>query len=306
MIWSSIVAVALASEPTPADQAWKMLEGMDLVAETTMINPGKGPRRLLVQKPVPGSEQHLETRLEQTMAMGMSMGGETQSVPSTAQPVVVMRQTHRVGQAAADGAVPVNVEMVDIRLEGGDPAMADAMRAGLEPMRGLDFRAWIAADGAVRQIDVDPSVDEGVFQAVQGMADQFTNQLPAFPAEPVGVGASWTVRTDINMGGMEMITNQTLTITSITDSAVELDVTMSMNKGDGPVNIPGLPPEAKIDISRLEGVGKGTMRVHLKSLVVEQDMTMDADMAMKADMAGMGAFTMDMQLDQHTTAKLVK
>jgi hypothetical protein len=226
------------------------------------------------------------------MALTMSVAGQGRvASPPTTQPVVITRQSYRVGEPANDGDVPVWVQVI---VEGDEPENESL---------SLSFRAWVDADGSVRRLDVASDLDGEARDSVIALTQELLSQRPIFPSQPVGVGATWTVRADLPMAGMVVASEQTFHITSISDEAVELDLMLSLSRPNGPIALPGLPSLPVMEIGRFEGLGRGTMRAHLNSLVVEQDVALELFIAAEADMGG--AFAMEETHYQWVTVAVV-
>jgi len=196
-----------------------------------------------------------------------------------------------VGDPVADGIVPVVVRYESASVEGGPPEVQQRMK----PMLGTGFRLLVdPAKGRVVQVDVSTE-DPVIEQAMQGMADQFVSQLPAFPEEPVGIGAEWTIAGDMSVAGLSMESSQTVTLVEMTDTHVTTDVVFALRRGDGPVGFPGLPPGADVDFTRFEGKGKGRYIIDLGTLSSLGSMTMDVNLGMKMSSEGQDmGMTMDM------------
>lgn len=71
------------------------------------------------------------------------------------------------------------------------------------------------------------------------------------------------------------------------------------------MQLPGLPPDAKIEITKLVAEGNGTMRVDLGSLATLLDQKMKMDMAMTISMGdeSMPPMGMSMQMEQEMSTK---
>lgn len=310
---SSPLALILAASPSfAADPAANVTA--DLLAEVrfdqkiTLISAGSGPKTVVRYVPEPGAAATYE--LKTRIGMDMSMtgpDGQPMSMPlGQMMPTTVLTMRHTVGQPVKNGMIPVKIEQTDVRVVDAAPEMLEVMKQSLEQTRGMAFQVLVdPATGRPVQLDVAPGTDPAIGQAIQGLADQMTQQMAMFPAEAIGRGAKWTTESDMNLSGMSMRAVQTSTVTAITPEALEMDVTTTMKIGQGPLQLPGMPPEAKVDITRFTGSGAGKMRVDLATLVTTGTVTMDVDMAMRIGGAD-AAMDMGMKMHQTTDMALVK
>ncbi len=308
-----IVAAALfipsvaTAEPT-ADVA-RVLEGLQLRQTLTVDNTGAEPRQTLRWRPEPGATAAYQ--LSNTQAMNMSMIGPDGkpidlSAMANMAPTITMNMTHTVADALPNGMVPVIVAYESPSVSGVPPKAQAAMQQGMSMLDDIDFRMLVAADGSsIEQIDVT-AADPTVFELTQSMVDQFLTQMPNFPDEPVGVGATWTLDVDMSVAGMELNTAQKVVVTELSEDTVTMDVTFVMSRGDGPMNVPGMPPEAQLDISRFDGTGSGTMRTDLTSLVSTGSIIAEFGIGMTVSGTGGPPMSMDMSGTQTTEMRLVR
>jgi hypothetical protein len=301
---------SLAFAEAPADAgmnaAARAIEGLQLTAELTLVDAGKGPKRVVKFTPAAGTKASYELVTEQDLSLSMAgPDGEVMEVPGVGQmsPTIVFGVSHSVGQPVADGLVPVNVRYDDVSVRDVPPELAQQMAAGLEPMKGLAFRMLIdPAQGRAVQADVSVE-DDAIYEMTQALADQFTQNLPTFPAEPIGVGAVWTLDQSIDMSGMQLLAKQKIRVTELTDEHITLTTSFDLAQGDGGLQLPGLPPGASVDMTRFEGNGEGTMSTDLRTMVNTGSMRTVVDIDMTVSAAGQPPMKMGMKTAQTITMK---
>lgn len=262
--------VLAAPEPVmaPADEAvYKMVEGLSFTPTMKVTNKGKGKKKLVKFAPKSGSEQAYETVTSQAIAMSMTgPDGETMEVPGLDQlaPTIAVSMHNRVGKRMENGLVPIQVDYLNTAVSGVPPVMKAQLEATMGSMIG--FRMLVdAKTGQVEQVDVDSS-DQVMFELMQTVVDSAVTQMPSFPTEPVAVGATWTVDFDMNMGGMNLLAHQNVELVGFDGSSAELAYTFTMDRGEGDIAIPGLPPGAKAEFTSFSGLGSGTQTVNLDNL----------------------------------------
>lgn len=299
-------SVAVAAPDPGADAAAKVLEGLELSMEITLVEAGAEPRKVLRYNPKPGASMDFEMVNTQKMKMEMiGPDGTPMPMPGMGDmtPTMVMGMHQEVGQPVANGFVPVTVGYTNMDVTGVAPEMKGAMLAGLKPLEGTQFRMLVdPKTGKVTQIDVDSGTSDEMYQALQSMADNFSRNLTQFPDEPVGVGAKWTLDMDMNMGGLQLGATNHMEVTKIQGDKVELSFVMVMEKGDSKMQLPGMPPGADVDFTKFVAEGSGTSVIDLSTMAGLTSSNTDMDLGMKitADGQTMG---MNMVMNQKTEVR---
>jgi hypothetical protein len=293
--------LSFASETEALDQVARVLEGITMSQEITLIDSGRGKKRAVRMAPEPGATARYEVVSSQKMKMVMEgPDGEKMDLPGLGDlmPSVVMTLEHTVEQPVKNGLVPVQVGYTDVRVDGAPADLQGQMMAGLEPLKGLGFRLLIdPATGNAVQADVTSS-DDALYEMIQSLADQFMTQIPTFPEEKIGMGASWTVDVDVAMAGMDLSTKKTLVVTELTDESITTSVSLTFENNSQELAMPGMPPGAKVDLSRFEGKGEGSVTIDLTTLATTGSLTTDLDMAMTVEAGPQPKMKMEMEMTQ--------
>lgn len=313
-----VVAVAplAAAKPapptpaTPADAASEILSQLEIDVALKLLEPGAEPRAVVRYKPTPGATSTYETVARTSMDMSMvGPDGNTMSLPmGDMMPTMVMKARNTVGQPTPNGLVPVRIEQLGMRLEGDTPPeMAEAMQGSRAALDGMIFDMLVDANGKPVQLDiVSGGGDPAMGDLVQQLADQMIDRMATFPSEPIGVGARWTSVVDMSMSGLVMSVTQTSVVRAVTPQAIDLDVTMKMDLGNGAMQFPGMPPGVAPEITKFVGTGGGATHIDLGTLVATGSMTMDLDMAMKITAPGQPPMSMSMKMKQATEMRAAR
>lgn len=315
MILSLVLATSLSHADPAADAASAatadMLGSFEMTHKLTVQGTGHAPKTALHFRPKPGSEAAYEMVNKQNMTMSM-VGPDGVAIPLPGMgemaPKVIVGMKNKVGEPNGAGLIPVHVAYTKMRVEDVPEDMKAEMMKGMAPLEGMSFVMMVAPKtGKVEQVDVNSSgTDEAMYGAMQSMMDGFSKNLPSFPEEPVGVGASWTIDTDMNMAGLQIGMTQTVTLTKIDGDIVEMDIAFAMDKGDSELALPGMPPDAKVDFTKFDGSGTGHYRTNLATMATQGKTQMKMDMGMTVGVGGQPPMAMDMSVVQQTEMRAVK
>jgi hypothetical protein len=303
-----LLSIALAAPssgeevpPTKEEVTARVVEGLDLKPTLTLTDRGKGKRRVVRFAPEPGTTTAYTTTTRQSMSLSMKgPDGQMIAVPGLdqTQPTIVTRMQNTVGQPVKDDLVPVDITFLGTEVTDTTPEMKAQLDQAMGSLTG--FRMLVrASDGGLEQVDV-ATEDEQLYQMIQGIADSYLDKLPSFPAEPVGVGAAWTVEIDMNLAGLPFRTTQDTVVTAMEDTSVEVAYTFTMHQGEGDLRLPGMPADAEMAFTHFRGTGTGTMRTDLTTLVATGSSTFDLAMGMRVAAGGQPPVDMDMTIHQTT------
>ena len=285
-----------ASASSAQEMTRQLLDTMSMNIQVTLEDPGAEPRQALVFKPRAGAVT--TTEMTQHIAMSMVVKGQSMAMPPQD---MVTTQRCTVSAPDAAGNTRVHTEVVDV----SSPAGAAAGNA----LTGMAFDLVVSPAGRVTGVEVTGGGDPMVSEMVGRMSKEAMQSVATFPADPVGVGARWTTEAEVGMAGIPFIAETTSTLRSLTDARADLDVTIQIRAGDSQLQFPGLPPDAKLDLTKLVGTGTGTQSVDLTTLTntLQQKMTMDMEMTMSmgASPGGPGGMTMAMHMDQEIGSVVV-
>jgi hypothetical protein len=268
-------------------------------AKVTLVEAGAEPRRVVRFAPKPGTVTVLETT--QQIASRVRANGQDMAVPATG---AVLESRTTVGRPDAAGTTRVRVEWL-----GGKP-LADtplAMADAYDRLRGLTIDILVDRDGTMSGVEATGAADPVTAAMVENMADQMSKGMPQFPAEAVGVGGRWRTELTMDFGGFACLVQTDSVVTSLSESAVDLDQTLVLQRSGTDGTFPGLPPGAKIDFRRFEGRGAGTQHVDLEGVVSmsTQAIGMDLEMSVSGGGSAQAPQVVSMRMDQKLEMRVV-
>lgn len=291
--------VALAEEPAaPAnaeEAAAAMMADTKLEMSIKVQKAGAKPRRVVKFDPQPGATASYAMVTDQKITMKMDTPQGPMEIPPMGS-VMTMPMTTTVGEPTANGLIPLQVTYGTPSVESANPMMQSQMAQSLGVLDGLGF-TMLMDDGKVVQTDVSAE-NQALYEGLQGMVDEFSRNLAAFPEKKIGEGAIYTVDMNMTMGGIQMMATQQVEVLELTDDFIRSKVSYTMDMGDSDFAPPGMPPGASMEITRFEGTGSGEMKTFLKTVSNEGGFDMNMLMDMAFEVPGQGAGGMSMQLDQ--------
>ncbi|MGE0791485.1 MAG: hypothetical protein AB7S26_37770 [Sandaracinaceae bacterium] len=169
-------------------------------SDVELVEPGQAPLRPLRHRFVAG--QRAQYRMRINTQMRIAAGARDQSVE---MPVIVLDMDLGPTRVAS-GRLEVPFRMVAVNLDGG----AEQARAPLEQqLRGLVSTSGSATfDGRGALVGFDYGLPSDASAEVRARADTvrhaLTQLLPRFPSEPIGLGATWRIRDEMSMPGMQV------------------------------------------------------------------------------------------------------
>lgn len=143
-------------------------------------------------------------------------------------------------------------------------AMQRELERALAPMVGMT--TTVVMDQRGHPLDVEIAGGDTTGTDLIGMdLEQLSQTVPAFPAEPMGVGAVFVSRQIVELAGFEIGQYAVYEVTSIEGTVVTMDTRVVQVVDDGAVmRVQGIEAE----ITRWEGDLTGTTTMDLTSLVV--------------------------------------
>jgi hypothetical protein len=196
---------------------------------------------------------------------------------------------------------------------GSDNPMLGQMAAALTKLAGTEMSGSLNPNGTMTGMKM--SGEASADPAEKQMAEQLEKQLQGIstlPDKPVGVGDTWTVKTDMNLQGLSLTVevNNKVTATDGESVTVAHDGKMSMSASTSATDDGSDPRAAAMRemMSKMkikDSVMKGTSRISRKDGLVlssnmEQEMTMEMELPPEAAEQGMGG-GMQMKQKIHMT-----
>ncbi len=249
-------------------------------AEPTLalVDAGAQPRQALRFHPAPGSTEQVRMTME--MATEMAMGG--MAMPAMKIPAMILDLDVEVLEIEADGDIRYRFTIADTSVGSGDDIGADvaaAMSAAMQPLEGTSGEVTVSPTGVGRDATLTPSAGADP-QMVADMRKSMANASAPLPEEPVGVGARWTLTTDMNEGGLQLQQVATYELVELTDTAITLRIDLNQSADAQAFAPDGMPPGATANLKSMASKGTGT-----SVLQFDRVMPASADMSLHTDMA---------------------
>ncbi|APA97434.1 hypothetical protein [Nocardia seriolae] len=213
---------------------------------TTVVDPGAEPRSPLRRTLEPGTTQQVTLSTEHHIEQQIN----NQALRDISPPSVTIPLT---AQAGNDG-----VALTVGNVTSPDPNLAKALLHADGSQVGFD----VNEQGAITALKLapKPATSDTARAALEQSFYQAVYQSIAFPEEPVGVGAVWTVRQQVSGSvPLEQVTTATLTARDGNQLTIELNVTQTPKS-----TVWHLPNEAgQLEIVDYLMHGTGTIGVDL-------------------------------------------
>lgn len=251
----------------------------------TLLDAGEDPQPLRYELDGDVSVRTLQTTTQQFVQISDEV--ETSNEVTTG-----VETTTTLEGADGDGWILMTT-IDDGTVEGSDPDTVARTRPLIEAQIGTVSRLKLEPNGAVTALLSDAEAsDPGLAQQSQLAAEQLAT---IFPDEPIGVGGSWQVVTDIESLGLSLTQVATTTVVSIDGDLVTLDASIEQT----PTGAMNLGPAELIEFDFAARID-GTSIIDLSTSSVISDVTTESKLAMEIIDDGVNS-----KFDQTTTSHSV-
>lgn len=251
----------------------------------TLLDAGEDPQPLRYELDGDVSVRTLQTTTQQFVQI--SDGVETSNEVTTG-----VETTTTLEGADGDGWILMTT-IDDGTVEGSDPDTVALTRPLIEAQIGTVSRLKLEPNGAVTALLSDAEAsDPSLAQQSQLALEQVAI---IFPDEPIGVGGSWQVVTDIESLGLSLTQVATTTVVSIDGDLVTLDASIEQT----PAGAMNLGPAELIEFD-FAARSDGTSIIDLSTSSVISDVTTESKLAMEIIDDGVNS-----KFDQTTTSHSV-
>lgn len=217
-------------------------------ATVTVEQPGDEPREILAPRPPRGITQQVLLRTSNQITQKINQQADQDySAPGLTIPLTATATDYGVDLAIGDITTP-------------DVALA----ADLEHAEGSHAGLLLNATGAVTALRLRPADDaaDSVRAALEQAFYQATYTAVSFPAEPIGVGAVWTIRRQVP-GGVPLDQLTTATLVERDGDRLTIDVTVRQTPKTAEWNLPNDAGILNIDGYVMQGSGTLTIDLGL-------------------------------------------
>ncbi|HET6583964.1 MAG TPA: hypothetical protein VFG69_10955, partial [Nannocystaceae bacterium] len=232
----SVAAPARAPAPTPAAKPalpkrevpeaaagrFEVREPVEPVAASLeLLAAGDEPRRAITVAAKRGDRVVLRIGL----AMDVAMKIGTSEVPKTTLPRVEVDLAAEVVKVADDG-IEIDLRVADVRTtetEGTSERVRAAVQQTVAGLRASTGTLVLSPDGRVQSIVMSAGGD-AIESRAAGLDHALVELLPAWPREPVGIGARWRIVQPVVRGGVTLQRTSELELVARTDDAIEVAI----------------------------------------------------------------------------------
>lgn len=238
--------------------------------EIRLIDPGAADHRAEIRyHPGVGFTQVVAMRIK--FDIGTTVNG--QKGPSSPIPGTEYTMKVVVDQVDPDHAIhyrktTVGTDVFDT--EGAQPMMVASVKEQLKGLKSMEGVIVMSDRGIIRSASftgLDAS-NPMMKQTMDSMEQSIAQFSQPFPAEPVGVGAKWEVKSHMTMNGIAVETVGTYAITERTGDVLKVSIQQEINAKEQDMKVPTLP-NMKAHVKSMTGSGKGTMTVDLTRVMPE-------------------------------------
>ena len=220
------------------------------VVTTTLLDPGSEPRQVIAPT-VSDTPQSSQLVTESTVFQ--QIGDQDKQDFSTPAVTLPLTATSSSGDGN-NGAI-----LTDLTL--GTPTSPDAtLQSALEATAGSHAGFVADSTGAVSALRIDPAeaAQDIARSAVEQALNQAVYRSIAFPTDPVGPGATWTLTQEVvSSFALQQVT--TVTLNSITDGVAARSVSITQTPQSQQWELPDEQGTLDIDSFVLTGTGSLTI-----------------------------------------------
>ncbi|HKA90312.1 MAG TPA: DUF6263 family protein [Haliangiales bacterium] len=267
--------------------------------EVKLVSPGKAPTKTLRFAPTKGTTQGVVMTMKMQMAIKMG----TIDMPATKLPAMKMYADLTVTDVSPNGDIRYDYKLGKIDVDNdpaSPPAVVNAMRDALKGAEGITGKARVTSRGFTREMElsVPATANPQLKQMLDSMKESMRQLTAPLPDEAVGVGAKWQTKYRIKQNGMEVQQTADNELVSVSGNVAKVKTTLKQTADRQPMNPPGLPAGASVELIELKSSGSGLSEVdltklmptsgsmqlksntkaHIKMSGQEQDMATDLDM----------------------------
>lgn len=251
--------------------------------ELELLDAGIAPRQKLRFSPVLDRRTEI---LTMTMDMDMDMTVEGEGSRAIDMPPVEIEFQVEIEKVDSNGDIHANFSCsrTDVVAEADTPPrLVRKLQGEIEKMVG--FRTSLVMDSQGRAKDINLIVPDSMDPNLRQMFEQTMNSLgeisAPMPEEAVGVGAKWRVSASPTLNGIKMNQTATYEIASIEGDRIILDTSVEQDAEPQRITLPGLPPNATVNLESLDGSGRGQVTMDLNKIVpIAGNVSMDSNTRM--------------------------
>ena len=263
----AVVVLAFVACGSKADKAPPPASAPAAAAPSAveLVTPGAAPRQLVHYALAKGVRTTIELAVDVEL-LASAMGGPV--------PTLVMTMEIGADDVLPDGRMVVRstVAKVSARDRAGSKISADTMTQQASMLVGIGVVGKLSPNGALS----DAHLDYGTQQVPDEMKAQlgsltkgFERVALALPDVPIGVGAVWRTRKDVEESGAHMTATTTIEVTAIEGSKITYTRTAEVTGPDQTIQQLGVD----VTMKHIAGKGGGHGTLDLTRMVLDGEMS---------------------------------
>jgi hypothetical protein len=177
----------------------------------------------------------------------------------------------KVNEVRPNGDIKYEMVVKDASIgESADalPQVVEALKTSFGAMKGMTGSGLVSAQGIARdvQIKLPNGSDAQTKQALEQMRETFTRMTCPLPAEAVGAGAKWEVKSSLKSQGMTIQQTTTYELVSVEGERATLKGTLVQTAANQKIANPAVPG-MKMDLQQMKGQGTGESVIDLNHVL---------------------------------------
>ncbi|MFC0453506.1 hypothetical protein [Rhodococcus jostii] len=234
-----------------------------------LVQPGEEPREVIQRRPPEGVSQQVQL----TTGAQVFQQIDDQPAQDFSSPEITLPLTAVVAQATeyTDGGTTVDVTLGDVTTPD------ERLGSALEATAGSGAGFTVAPSGAITALRLRPDAEaqDIARSAIEQAFYQAVYRTVPFPAEPVGVGAQWTIHQQV-MSGIALDQTTVATLTARDGNRLTVDYTIDQKPKSPVWELPGEAGTLNVDQYVMQGSGTMTVDLGLP-LPVDGNVTVGGD-----------------------------
>lgn len=236
-------------------------------ATTEIVDAGSEPRAVVQFRPPQGTRQQAQLVTTATVKQQI----DEQAPQDFSSPQLTMPLTALVTQGATDNAPATTIDLTLGNLDTPDDATDELLAPATNSHAGFTMNL----SGAITALRLrpDPDAENKARSMIEQAFYQAVYRTVAFPDQPIGVGAVWTIRQQV-MSAVALDQLTTATLVARDGDRLTVDVRVVQNPKSPVFELPNGAGTLNVDSYALQG--SGTVVVDLRSpLPVEGSVTVE-------------------------------
>ena len=248
-----------------------------------LINEGQQPRQELRFTPQVNSQEILTM----TMNMDMNRSIEGQVLSSVSSPPIIISMTVDITAVDANGDIHADFVYSDIDVvanENSTPGVIESMRSSMEQLIGFQGSLLMDNLGNTKEVNfvLPDNLDATNRQLMKQTLDALKQISSPLPKEAIGIGAQWRHTNTVTVNGLTFDQITTYELQDIQGSVTAIKTLVEQQADPQPLNFPGIPPGASVNLVSYDAYGNGEMTLNLNQVMpTKADMSVNSEMVMK-------------------------